>query len=364
MSKTVGMITIYQKNYGAFLQAYALQQALLKSGYEPEIIRYNYYRDRTIMGIPLVKTKKPIEFIKAIVVEMFRYRQHKLKTDVFAESIKKHIYESNEYYESYKELAAKPPQYDLYLTGSDQVFNPRLSPQAFNARLLCFVQEGIKASYAASAGLVSVPPQYEAMFASALRTFAHISVREMGLCDYLRDKFDIPSIVHIDPTFLLTKDEWGQFAECEPQAGTEYIFYYRVLPQESLKRKAGELSQKLGLPIYVADGNDRFEHQLERKGTLSPEAWVGMLLNSAYVVTNSFHGAAFAVNLQKRASIIVPPAGGERVKNLLKSCSLTETMKTDMVNMDIEEAYAKARVFITKERAKTLEYFADLEKVS
>ena len=359
--KKVGMITIYRKNYGAFLQAYALQCALRKAGCDPEIIQYDYYHDNTLFGVYLGQKVSVGNFIKKMCVELLCCFPHKKRQEVFDSSIKKNIAESKEHYSSYEQLCKNVPVYDIYLTGSDQVFNVNISPQALKARLLCFADTGRKASYAASAGKGSIPEDYHEIFMEALSKFTFVSVREKKLSAFIKENYGVEAVQNIDPVFLLRPDEWSKFAEDTGYLKGKYIFYYRVLPQSSLQEEAKRVSKELQLPVLVADGNDRFSNQLKHKGFLSPEQWVGYLRDAAYVVTNSFHGASFVINYEKRASILVPPQGGERLINLIEKCALNvKDISGSTMDSDTENVYIESRRYLEKERKRAYEYLRSL----
>lgn len=356
------MITIYRKNYGAFLQAYALQQSLIKAGGQPEIIRYDYYRDNTLLGYPK-ESLPPIKvLLKKAIVETVRFIPHKKRQIVFDKSVKEELIESAAYYKSYDDLMKDPPVYDVYLTGSDQVFNPcNNSVQALPARLLSFVKNGLKYSYAASAGSDSIPDIYREQFKKELGTFTKVSVREEGLKQYLLSAYGIESERHIDPVFLLNKEGWDAFSKPIPELPKEYIFYYRVLPQQELSEITREISTKTGLPVFVADYHDEFPNQVKRRGFLSPEQWVYAINKASYVVTNSFHGTAFAINLEKRVSILIPPKGGERVKNLLNKCELNCLLDNPFYMVDNPNFdYKLAKDYIEKERERSMMYISDI----
>lgn len=362
MGKTVGMITIYRKNYGAFLQAYALQQLLLSCGYEPEIIRYDYYKDKSVLGIPLANVKHPIRFAKQIAVEMLRYDSHKRKVKIFENSIQKHIRESKAYYSSYRQLEKNPPSYDLYLTGSDQVFNPALSPQALKARLLGFVKHGIRASYAASSGSNILSQKYMDLFVQNLRRFDGISVREEGLASFIQNILPVKTECHLDPTLVLDREDWKKFGQvpaafCE----TKYILYYKVTNQQKLHDEAARLSKELGLPVLVADGTEKFENMLALDRILSPEEWVGLIDHAEYVVTNSFHGTAFAIKLNKRLRVVLPEAGKVRLETILEACGLMQlTDPQYIVDAGLEEVYSKANDFFAMEKQRSVAYLSGL----
>ncbi len=364
MPKSIGVITMYRGNYGAFLQAYALQKTLLKLGFTSELIRYDYYRDNTILGVPLLQVKQPLSFMKMLAIEILKYRQHHSREKVFDNSIEKYLLQSAGYYRTYKKLAENPPEYDIYLTGSDQVFNPRLIPQALKSRLLCFVDRGIRVSYAASAGGSTIPKSVVSFFQKELTKFQSISVREEDLKRNLEKQLGMHVERNIDPTFLLEESEWGDFGENEYLPSNEYIFYYRVLPQKELIEQAERLSKQLNLPVFVADRNDTFSNQIQRKGHLSPEQWVGMLQNATYVVTNSFHGTAFSINLKKRVFVSLPPRGGTRIADILSKCKLERLLDDRIIeDSELDDLYTKAESYLTTERQRSFAYLMKLAQL-
>jgi hypothetical protein len=153
------MITMYKVNYGAFFQAYVLQRTLEGLGYAPELIRYDYLRDGMIGEVPLDHLRTPVRFFKEAAVSILKGREHRRRNAVIEECVQRRLRESPQYYKTYRKLEKQPPRYDIYLTGSDQVFNPRLEPRAYKSRLLAFAP-GRMASYAASAGALDFPKAY------------------------------------------------------------------------------------------------------------------------------------------------------------------------------------------------------------
>lgn len=362
MKTKVGMITIYQRNYGAFLQAYALQQLLKQCGYEPEIIRYDYFRDHCLMGISLSYIKKPIYFTKRLFAELFRYHNHKKRIQVFKNSISKYLVESKEYYSSYNKLEKNPPCYDIYLTGSDQVFNLNLSPQARKARLLEFVKNGVRASYAASTGSNTIQSDYLQEFLVNIRQFNVVSVRESGFRDLLENEYHIEAINHLDPTLVLCEQNWLQFAKFpEELQGKQYLFYYRITYQKEAHDEAERLSRQYALPIVVVNDNETFDNMIRIDHIISPEEWVGLIANSEYVITNSFHGAAFSIKLNKKVRIVLPEHGKDRIISLLEKCDLMKLTFSDyIIPDDLTQLYQEARMLFENEQKKTIDYLSGL----
>lgn len=358
--KQIGVITMYQNNYGAFLQAYALQTKLKTLGYEAELIAYDNSKEKTLLGVPYSLLNKPHIFLKRLFVEIILYKKHRDRKKVFEKSIGVNLKESEKKYYAYQELLANPPVYDIYLSGSDQVFNPNLEPQAFRARLLEFAK-GDKVSYAASAGNVNALGNNKTILLDNIRQFKHISVREESLKEFIKGELDVEVSCNVDPSLLLDKKEWSLFSRRPSYLPEKYIFYYRVLVQPELKEIAESLSKKLNIPVFAADGHAKFSHQVNREGFLSPEEWVGALLNAEYVVTNSFHGTAFSVNFHKKARIVLPPENTSRIVDLIAKGKLERLYQDTIISdKEIPELYEKIDQVLKDERLLSERYLSDL----
>lgn len=354
--RSIGVITMYRRNYGAFLQAYALQKTLNKCGYVAELIRYDYYKDKSFLEIPLSELRNPLLFGKKVLIALYRSRCRKEREKVFDESIHRHLKESKEYYRSYEELYKSPPVYDIYLTGSDQVFNPLLTPHAFPSRLLCFTDKK-KVSYAASAGSAELKEQKMDALVHELRKFSAISVREKKLENILANKLNIRVETHIDPTLLLNVGEWELFASFPNDIipnNTHYIFFYQIGDDNGLQQIAENLSNTTGLPIFAADRFPNFQNVIKRNRILSPEEWVGALSKADYVVTNSFHGTVFSIIYHKKAHIVFPAHNFERIAELLEKTNLLNLTSNDIEFS--ESMFADADQYIVFERKRSVDY--------
>ncbi|MFA6731044.1 MAG: polysaccharide pyruvyl transferase family protein [Candidatus Izemoplasmatales bacterium] len=263
---TIGIITMYRKNYGAFYQALALEKMLLSLGYSPELIRYDYHNDNSFRDIPLsVLRRNPVGFFKKVAVSFIRNKDRKNRSQIFDNSIERCLLESDNIYKHYKFLKDNPPFYDIYLTGSDQVFNPYFTPHANSSRLLEFAS-GIKVSYAASAGTISFSNSYKQSLIENLKKFSTISVREEELKTFLEPNLLGKSIVrNVDPTLLLSCEQWSEFA-IKPEGLTDkYIFYYQVSTDNGLFEATSKMSEVLQLPVYTGDGYKKFKNQIQLK---------------------------------------------------------------------------------------------------
>jgi hypothetical protein len=188
-----------------------------------------------------------------------------------------------------------------------------------------------------------------------------VSVREEPLREYLEELTGRKVERHIDPTLLLDRDAWREISETPPGLEGQYIFFYRVAQQPALNRAAEGLSEALGIPVFAADRNDTFARQIERSGFLSPEQWIGALDQAAYVVTNSFHGAAFSVNFHKRALVMPPLQGGARIDDFLSRFGLERLRELEPIRPDETDAlYLEADRVLALERAGAFQYLRHL----
>lgn len=359
--RTVGVVTMYRKNYGAFLQAYALQQSLESFGFRAELLRYDYYNDGAICTVPIqYLITNPILFFKKLLLFLVRFKTYKERDNVFLRSVNKNLKESAAEYKNYKKLRQTPPVYDIYLTGSDQVFNPNLTPIATGSRLLEFV-EGVKVSYAASAGKIAFTEKQKQRLLFALKKFDTVSVREESLKEYLTKNGCCNVRKDVDPTLLLEKKQWSQFAVIPNELqDKQYIFYYHVANDDTLLPEAERLSGELNLPIYVGDNKRSFKNQIVRERPLSPEEWVGGIMNAKYIVTNSFHGSVFSIIFNKKVCIKLC-GYPERLINLLKDYHLERLLEPKIIDeSEIKEIYRYFEEKILQDRKKSFSYLKKL----
>ncbi len=327
----IGIITFWesQDNYGQLLQAFALQTYL--ENMENDVFLIKYRR------IPSVKDRTLLERIKNFNLKKFleaRFPGITLSTlskpqvdrhfDSFRE---KFIHFSDTTYDTLEQLKADPPKADIYVCGSDQVWNNTFSVSA-EAFLLGFGEPNVKRiAYAASFGMKELPLETERLFQEHIHKFAGVGVREksgLDICETLGYK----SAVWVpDPTMLFEKDDW-----------------LRLLPTgKAQKKKAGKrlFLYTLGnSPINDRESYIEFINSLEdvevfhvsANGDLAGNSypsipdWIHTLSESDFVITNSFHGTLFSVLFNKNF-IVLPNTGSkkgmnERVISLLERLNI------------------------------------------
>lgn len=338
--KTIGIITIHKiHNYGSVLQAYALQQVCEEMGFEVDIIDYNFpnefhadYKYKT-QGDTLPNEPKWIKmlFAKALA------RQHK-GIDTFG---KTHQHLSGKSYSSPEELKMCAPTYDVYITGSDQLWNPRYC-NGDPAFMLHFASDdALKISYAASIGANAIPAELIPRYKELLNRYAHISVRENSGRQVVRDIIGKDVDVVLDPTLLLNREEWNRIATPNRQFKRKYILcYYLNYTFNSfpyVDQLADYMQKQTGYEIVRVS---RPPHKLFMPHThyrvgATPEEFLALVRDSEMVLTTSFHGTAFAVNYGKPVFTIVK----DRTASDSRQVSLMENLGLDKQILSITDAF-------------------------
>lgn len=345
LQQTVAVMTLHNSpNYGSCLQTYATQTVLSGIGVVPRII--DYYRED---AIPENETDRALNGQLAKKMPIFRLPGVKTLARIpVSRIVARRAAPLNEFrhsrliltdrrYYSYEDLKNDPPQADIFCTGSDQVWNSVWNKGFNKAFYLAFAPEGAKRiAYAASIGKSSLEEWEKAPMREALLKYSHISVREEEAIELL-DSIGIQGVVPvIDPTLMLTREDWGQLASNKRIPIQPYILIYQLNKNPEFDQYAQKLSKKLGLPLYrIAYGvheKRRGEHTIVCPRV---EEFLGLFLSAEYVLTDSFHGTAFSVNLGRKFVAISPGRFSGRIMNLLSMTGATNHYLDDYRNLGI-----------------------------
>ena len=314
----IGVITYHRAiNYGAILQTYALQVALNKIGIESEVIDY---RCKNIEEKYWKTFKK--QSIKAMIKGIMLKKRNDEKRKKFYKFTKENIKISNLKYLTHSELTKSNNEYDYFITGSDQVWHYYLTNMD-EAYFLNFVKDSNKkCSYAASFGMQTLPIQYEEQYKHLLKDYYRMSVREEQGRSIIKNLINKDVPVVLDPTFLLNRDDWKKVS-IEPKE-KDYILIYIMKGSDTLFKFAEELSRETGCKIkYITNGLKK-PIEAEYITTAGIEEFVGLFANARYVITNSFHGTAFSLIMNKDffLELQAPPAANDRLENIMDTYNL------------------------------------------
>jgi hypothetical protein len=316
----IGILTFqFAHNYGALLQAYALNRYLLQKGKEASIINYipNKLKNEYSMN-PFDYSSNPKVIISLMLRNLRRTKQNKLiKSFQHNElSLGKIIY-------SEEEFISELNRFDIVSVGSDQVWNTRITGEIENY----FLDDRIKAikiAYAASFGTDGINIYQKKAVQKNLTQYTKISVREIKAKEILEEN-NIESTIVCDPVFLLEKDRWIQL-ERKPQSvnrNKRFALIYILSPNEDLERMAAMYSVEENVELYVIHPTaQRFTKKGKQLYDVGPREFIWLIHNAEIIFSNSFHATAFSTIFGKTLIYDSVKGLGSRVKSLFNSLNV------------------------------------------
>lgn len=314
MKKKVGIITIVKvNNYGAELQAYALQKKLNILGYDAEIIDYLFYKNKAHISEKISRPFYPYP-VKKRIKEFLEPWYHKIRCLPYWDSKqkrdrafdlfhKRYTRFSAICYRSYSQIYQNPPMYDVYCVGSDQVWNPgcytNLSPY-----FVSFAPSGKKRiSYASSFGVKVLPQDAREKYRDLLLQMDAISVREDAGVGIVNELVGRNAVKVADPTLLLSTDDWLEIANYDKVPTAKYLLLYVLKDSDYIKQKALEIGRKHGLKV-IRICKEAYQQDKKTDGIIdildaAPDDFLGLFSKAEIVLTNSFHGTVFSILFRK-----------------------------------------------------------------
>lgn len=356
----IALITFSRtKNYGGILQAYALNQYLSRLGHEVFFI--DYIPKRSDIYHPHVFTQNATSRSRVwgrngatrFLWKKLYFQDIKADYLKFSGFIEKECRFSDRYF-SLEELKENPPRADLYMVGSDQVWNSDFAPgkQLELPFYLPFVS-GRKISYASSFGNASIPEGQKDSVRELLQSFDALSVRE-DTGRQILEALGLRSVVVVDPTLLFDGSFWAE--KCTAcREDSPYILLYQVKFDANVYRLAQAFARSLGcrLVILTMNRGDRRKYGQPVVMTPSVEEWLSYIKNARLVYTDSFHAAVFSI--QFHTPFVVNSASrknmSSRITNLLQMTALEEL---EMKDFDVQAGLRKAAAEIDWDRVDAM----------
>ena len=323
----VGTLTFHgADNYGAILQAYALQKAIVALGYDCEII--DFFIPELFSGTDLEWPKDIISkygIARGVIKSVNRWRMgcfsKRNKRANFSRFYKDYLHKSEKRYYTLSDLYNV--EYDVIMFGSDQIWNKKITEHATDLYLGEFkTKKNIRrVSYAASNGTDRIPEELDDTFKHGLERFYRISTREKTLSKYISNQYRLNSQDVLDPVFLLSKSDWKTIEGKLPYGikKGKYIFVY-TFDDQTTYQLARELSSKMDLPLVVLRwcGKSKRLTDMKQLFVNPPNDFISLIANAALVCTSSFHGTAFSIIFEKDLYSVVPELLGQRISDTVK----------------------------------------------
>lgn len=322
-------------NYGSLLQAIATQRVIMNLGYECRIINYIPKCETGVrMAITQLeqKTKWRRNPIKKAIYLMVAEPETLLMDRKFLAMRKKYLLmgpccgTTGEL----KKLYAEKKD-EVFLTGSDQVWGPISTGHYDPTYFLDFVPKSSrKLAFAASFGKAIFDEQTLKEYGVLLKKYDSLAVRENVAVELLK-KMDISAKQVLDPTLLMDADAWYEYVK--PMKKPEkYVLVYQIHANSDLDHYAVKFAEKAELPLLRVSP---LLHQAKRSGKFvyCPDisGFLDLVKNAAYMVTDSFHGTAFAINFNTQFVEVLPNTGtSSRNQSILELTGLTDRIVRDL----------------------------------
>ncbi len=323
--KKVGIITFHAAhNYGSNLQAYSLQRVISKLGCDCEIINFRTERQKDQYR-PLTKRKR-LKYIIKNSYFLLNYKSRKQKYDNFESFINSNLVVSSNEYNSLDSLTAAVPQYDYYVSGSDQIWNT-VPNDADDAYFLPFVKSGKRISYAPSFGQWG-NIKHKEKIAKYLSEYDVISVRESFGKDLVCELTgrDVPIVP--DPTLLTEKQEWEKLVPEKIVSG-EYIFFYTLFATKEMIDVVKCISKAMGVPVVISNISNQYEifSGFKKIRYAGPLEFLSLLYHAKFVCATSFHGTVFSLIFNK-PFFCINGMDDNRINTLLTMTEMTDRSVT------------------------------------
>ena len=360
----IGIVSYYRNiNFGSALQACALQMAIRKFGYDCEHIRRFPRRSRkqkffALIKNPFIVFRKLVWFYKKIASPKTELRRNN-----FSRFVHENIQES-EIFCTTDDLARTEKNYDAVVCGSDQIWAPNQFNEWFYINFIS--NKCKKIAYAPSIGLPLIPDDLKDKVASLIKDIGYLSVREKEGAQIVYELTGIDVPVVLDPTLLISKDEWLGKVQKSTAPDEPYILCLFLGENTQHRKSVEEYRQATGRKIVaIPFAKCDYTWGDVVMADAGPLEFIDLVKNASIVFTDSFHGAAFSMNLNKpfyafmRFAEDHPICQNSRIRNLLNIFGLQSRLIDDgatVTEMDIDIDYATVNEILEKKRAKSLTY--------
>lgn len=359
----VGIITLHRVyNYGSALQAYATQRYFERLGYDAFVIDY-ITPQRTLKRIfAAPSANSNCHGIKQLIYKGAKVGSLILKEMTFGSFIRKHLKLTSKYVDDI-DLDKKTPIADFYVTGSDQTWNSDYNERVDRGFWLDFLpQEAKRISLAASFGKERLDDSEVEETKRYLARYRGISVREDAAVRIVND-LGMEAVQLIDPTFLLKKEDWIQLAS-KRLVKEKYLILMLLYNEDNHATEfARKIADEKGLKLVKISWEMLKPTMVDQLFThRSPADFLSLFYYADFVVTNSFHGLAFSINLEKQFIVVPRSEFNSRIESLLTLTGLNERMVSSFEELNTCQGkirYDRVEKILDAERRKVHNFLRD-----
>lgn len=352
----IGLLTCFEHhNYGSMLQAYATEIAMEKLGVEYKTIKKRRSRDYMKQPLWLYMMKKLLVLDYRLWWGKQKIKRAKKQNPTFAENAKLRESYFNDFSSTMFHTTDFAPkdrtsleqmalEFDGFLVGSDQLWRTDSIEHGFTT-MEWVPDDKLKVAYSTSMGVTKVPCWQRKKARRFMNRFHHIALREQSACDIVKDLTGREVPVVLDPTLLLTAEEWLSIQQPDPILKGDYILVYLLGNNPWQRDLIKEMKKRTGLKIVALQHLDEYIPSDEGFAdealyAVGPKEWLNLIRHARYVFTDSFHCSVFSILYHKeffsfnRFSATQSQNTNTRIDNLLSLTGLLSRRVNRTMSID------------------------------
>lgn len=361
----IALVTIHNaNNYGAILQAYASQLSLSKYG---KVTIINYNNRHISRSFDLIRFKPSFHGLMGTAKDLCRLLPRQRVIRKFKCFVSNNMQQTTAY-QADSLMQGSEKKYDVYVAGSDQIWNPNCVSNNEAIDEIYFLQfapeSSKKISYASSFGNYKFSCNEEQLVKGYLSKFDSISVREKQSQIYLQSLLKKPVQHVLDPTLLLNKSEWLHAAGLDNVIAPyeKYILLYTVPKALLIDKVVKRFSKLLGIKVIAIDqglsAGTKVDKQIRDAG---PKEFLELFAHAEFIITDSFHGVCFSLDFERPFVAVSSGVHANRIESLLDLIGLDDRLivnESQIKNITIESNYSNGYKALSQEREKSLDFIA------
>ena len=329
--REISLITIHVGfNFGSVLQTLATYRVLTKYARTVQVV--NYRPQRVTIKYYFCHFKNLKEYIYKIIL----FPVYLINRFIYTRILKKYVNLTTPVY-SIKQLRALSLKSDLFVTGGDQVWNSIHNQGIDVAYYWGFLDDSaIMIALSSSFGRDELFPDEYEYAKNRLKKYKMISVRE-ATGKKIVESMGLKATHLFDPTFFLSKEQWQVYMPSRRIKDNYLLVYipYNIVSKKEIYKKARWISKTRNLKIIAFSWTHKKESYADYTIRFaSPLDFLGLMNEADYIITNSFHGTAFSIILNKQFCVYKPSHFVNRIESLLDSCKLRDRLIVSKISED------------------------------
>lgn len=318
------LLTLHSQNnnFGSVLQANSLYQYIKSLGYDVTVLNYRPYYSNGALNIKLL-LKKII--INTIFLPQFIRRTKRFNSIIDTEKTTKK-------YTKFEQLDEIAKQFDVFMIGSDQVWNPTYMCGKDPAYFLKFTDSDKKMAYAASLGTEHISEKELREIAENIKDFKYVSVREKVSALQLKTAGRVDTQFVLDPVFLFDVEHYRHIQKETNRTG--YILAYVIHKDPFIEKVIEIVAKKMNKQVIQVGGFASKCNYDEFPRSVGPAEFLGLVDGADFVITSSFHGLAFSHIYHKQFLVVLPHGNTLRLRNILEAAGTVERIVEKEKDLD------------------------------